>query len=239
VVANRKTQVYFNSSTPPKPQKQFELTLQFIKKYADSTAKIIAIGCRDVSILSDIQSYAPGASLTGFDIRSKYLDKTEELKSWEIIPGSITDISRVYKLGGNYDICILDNILHLLTGRNRRESYQTACLSLRNAWRLLKPDSFLILIEPVFSPSCLMGAAFWSQKALNLFHFKCINLFGFDSPGFEQTTVSYYAEKQIRMMVEHLKGLRFLEKRIEGKTRLVGLIERMTLGMILHKVPAF
>jgi hypothetical protein len=127
-------------------------------------------------------------------------------------------------------------MLHLFIGKSRGESYEIACLCLRNAWKLLKPDGFLILIEPSFSPSILMNVTFWAKKAFGICLCKKINLFGVNWVGIGKNIAPYYAEKQIQMMIEHLKGFRSLEKRIMERTKWGGLIEKKHLGMILHKV---
>jgi SAM-dependent methyltransferase len=232
---DEQTRDYFDRFTPHYGPKRFDFAIEYLNRHANSSQKLIDIGCGDGATLYLIKEKTPLIQLAGLDISKNSLNDARELTGCDMIEGSILDRAIINKYAHQFDYCTLKAVIHHLIGKTRAESFRYASRCLENSLKLLKPDGCLIIYEPTHAPSSLMDIVFWTKKTISRFTNQRIELLK-GWVNFGLPVVSYYTPKQMHSFIEDFSDARMLDEVIVAEKRLAFIIKRVDLGIIVKKM---
>ncbi len=231
---DEKTAAYFDSYKPHFNPKRFQFALDLLRSRATPDQRLIDVGCGDGATLAMIRAGTPLERLAGLDVSAEQLRRLSENLGCETIHGSILDEVLVARLEGTFDYCTLGAVLHHLIARTRSQSRQDAETCIGNSLRLLKPDGYLLLFEPTFTPQPLMDLVFWIKKAASSVSSARIEV-GRSWLNFGEPVVSYYSVADLDGMLTRSPTARVEQRLILGETRLGVAIKRTDLGLVVRR----
>jgi SAM-dependent methyltransferase len=223
---HQQTHEYFDKFTPHYNPKRFNFALEYLNEVATDHQNILDIGCGDGATLHLIKKHTALKILFGLDMSGNYLRKAKELVDCYTIEGSILDDTILEEYRGRFNYCILGAVIHHLIGKNRKESFQYAQTCLMNAIDLLKPCGSLIIFEPTYGPSMLMGLVFWIKKIIGSLTNKRVEL-SMPWMNIGQPVISYCTPKQLLSLSEGIAGTKIVTSKEIDKSR---------LGIVIYRV---
>ena len=234
---DQKTLSYFNHYTPKYSIKKFDNILYFLNKYGKKNDSLIDIGCGNGELLLLIEKKTRIKKLHGIDTSSEYMKQAKKKISCKIYKGSILDNQLVLSLEEKFDFAIMSAVLHHLIGKNRKESRNQAQKAIKNALKLVKNNSYIIILEPLFSSVFFSTIIFYLKKFFSFFYAKRIEIFGkWNNIG--APIVSYYSLSEIKDIVKSNNKINIIKiiKNPE-KNKLLNLlgIKKTNIVFILKK----
>jgi 2-polyprenyl-3-methyl-5-hydroxy-6-metoxy-1,4-benzoquinol methylase len=234
---DQQTHDYFDDFTPHYPPERFNFAIEFLRENAEPDASLIDIGCGDGANLHLIKTQTDLTRFTGMDISEKYLEKARNQVGCETVNGSILDDMFVEQHRGKFDYCTIGSVLHHLIGGTRAESTRLAIKCMENSMALLKPGGHMIIYEPTHGPQFLMTIVFWLKKIIGGIVRKRVEV-GPNWINFGQPVVSYYTVQQMEQFLNGLKNAKTVRNVVINKQKLGGVIDRISLGLVVEKLPA-
>jgi SAM-dependent methyltransferase len=175
---------------------------------------LLDIGCGTGNILQHIVQRTSVGTVHGMDVSSRCLDKTRESLDCPTHLGSILDDRFVASLETRFDFVLLAAVLHHLIGRTRSESKRYVARALRNALTLLKPNGYLIVLEPIFYPSLAMDCVFYLKKVVSSLTSRRVPLFDRWS-NIGAPVVSYLTNEELVDLVTVSGQVELVERQVE------------------------
>jgi SAM-dependent methyltransferase len=237
---DRNTQKFFNDYAPEYPIQWFSSLLNFAKRNTTGIEQILDVGCGAGNILALFKHYASFHKCIGIDISDELLKKASSIYNVETYQCSILDKSLSSKIGRNFNYIILGQMLHHLVGSTRNISKNNVRKALLNAFQLLKPGGYLLILEPTYSPSLSCAFVFWVKRILSSLFPKRIDFFKkYHNLGLP--VVSFLTQKELLRIVEGTGYFSIIEweedrRHVSWLMRL-GLIQRLAyVSCIAQKI---
>jgi 2-polyprenyl-3-methyl-5-hydroxy-6-metoxy-1,4-benzoquinol methylase len=208
------TRAYFEEHAPEYGTGRLRRTAEFIRREAGPGASLLDVGCGAGNTLVYLRDETGVSDVAGLDISPHYLQLTRERLGCETYEGSILDASLVETLGPRFDFVVLAAVLHHLIGSSRRESKGFARLAVANAFKLLKPNGFVLIHEPIYSPRPFTWAVFWAKKLGTALTSNRIEL-ATSWANIGPPVVSYLSNEELLRMVSSQPGSRVADLEIE------------------------
>lgn len=235
-----KTVEYFNKFTPEYSLGRFDYTIDFLNKYAKREHILADIGCGNGNILDYIKQRTLLHKFIGIDISTKYLEQVKQRLNCQTYCGSILDEDFLYSQNIQCDFVVMGAILHHLVGKSRKQSWNNAQISIRNALILLKKNGYLIIHEPMFYPHCVMTVVFLTKMIISHLVSGRITIFGpWNNIG--EPIVSYYTNEKLKSFFSSLPNVQLfdeniIETRFNKLLRLFLITRRTDTTFILKKI---
>lgn len=171
-----KTEQYFNNHIPEYHTARVEHVVEAINKYGKPGASLLDLGCGVGNTLDYLKTETRLGDIAGLDVSQQCCKITRERLSCPVICASVTDRKALEPFAGQFDFVLLAAVLHHLIGSTRTASRAAAAAAVENAMTVLKPDGYLIVVEPIFSPQPLVTGVFYLKQALSQISSKRIEL---------------------------------------------------------------
>ncbi|MEI8390616.1 MAG: class I SAM-dependent methyltransferase [bacterium] len=211
----KKTAEYFNENVPEYCLERFGLIVDFIKKQVKSDSNFLDIGCGAGNVLQMIQDQTGIQDLYGMDIAENYLNETGKKVEFKSILGSILDEEIVGKYKNKFDFVMLSAVLHHLIGDSRADSIELAKKALDNAFQLVKPQGYFLLVEPAYAPTISNDFIFNIKKFFSSFVDGRIELFT-QGLNIGDPIVSFLTPDQIKNMMQNIDNNELLGEKISS-----------------------
>jgi SAM-dependent methyltransferase len=230
---------YFDQNSPEYSIERFEYASEFIKSNIQPDSSLVDVGCGTGNILHFIISRTALKDVYGIDFTPSYVEIAKNKIGSNILLGSILDSTFVDSIGKKFDFVLLGAVLHHLIGKTRKQSKYNAALALKNGYKLLKRNGFLIVIEPTFSPSLAMDALFYLKRFVSRFTANRINIFS-EWNNIGEPVVSYYTNEELQAMITQENMYKVYQKEIKDLKvhpilRFAGITRRSDTTIVAQK----
>jgi 2-polyprenyl-3-methyl-5-hydroxy-6-metoxy-1,4-benzoquinol methylase len=198
--ADRATVEYFERHTHEYGARRLRTAIAFVNEHKPADASLIDLGCGTGNVLAHIATATAITNLVGIDVSKRCVELTRQKVEAEVHQASILDRATVERFRGRFDFAVMAAVLHHLVGATRRRSHELATLAVRNAFELVKPGGFLIVMEPTFTPAAPLTALFWAKTMLSKVFRRRLPIGGYWN-NIGAPVVSYYGSGQVQEML--------------------------------------
>jgi 2-polyprenyl-3-methyl-5-hydroxy-6-metoxy-1,4-benzoquinol methylase len=200
LVVDHDTAAYFDHCAPEYAARRLRRAVQLVNEHKTSNATLIDIGCGAGNVLAHLARRTGLTNLVGIDVSPRCLALAGERIDADLHLASILDPATVRRFGGQFDFAIMAAVLHHLIGPTRRHSRRAAQVAVANAFHLVRPGGYLVIVEPTFAPSAPLAALFWTKKVTSTFISRRLPI-GTYWNNIGSPVVSYYSHRQVLDMV--------------------------------------
>jgi SAM-dependent methyltransferase len=213
--------------------------IEAIKRYGPESASLIDIGCGTGAALEHICSNTGLRDVWAMDVSEEALALATERMQCQTLVGSVLDGQLSERMPRQFDFVLVAAVLHHLIAPTRRASEGLAMGALRNAFHLVRPGGYMIIMEPVFAPVWAMDAVFYVKRAVTAITSHRLGIFGYWN-NIGAPVVSYYNVDQLRAMLNRVPCAEILEMDLQHASvaplmRMVGIRQRADVTFVVKK----
>lgn len=235
---DEKTLSYFAESCPEYDVSRLNAAIQLVSNLADPSSAILEVGCGNGNLLEFFRQQTGFNNLTGFDFNPRALEIARELTGCATIEGSILDDAMIDAVEKRFDVVLVTAVLHHLTGRTRRSSMAMARAALINSLKLVEPGGTLIVVEPTFAPSPILGSLFHLKRMVSRFTDRRVEIFSMWN-NIGPPVVSYLTDGQLQDLLAlddvALTTFQREDTELTRFMKLAGLTYRHDITAVLQK----
>lgn len=214
---DKRTQEYFDSYTPEYHSERYQHLLSFVQRTSSSQSSFMDLGCGGGNVISCFKKKTKITRFAGVDISTKLIERAKKATGSQIFKASVSDDNLHLAVDQRYDYVMLGQVLHHLVGKTRNKSKGNARRTLLNAWSLLNPGGFLLVCEPIYSPSVAGDLIFWIKKGITCFTAGRLELGGDKYHNLGAPVVSFLTDRELYKMIDGLPFAKILSWYSEPK----------------------
>jgi SAM-dependent methyltransferase len=200
MAADRDTVEYFERHAHDYSVSRLRLAVAFVNQHKPTDPSLIDIGCGSGNVLAYIAKATGISRLVGIDVSEQSVELTRQRVMAEVYQGSVLDAEIVDRFRGQFDFAVMTAVLHHVVGPTRRQSNRLAHRATANALQLVKPDGYLIVMEPTFTPAAPIFVLFWVKTLLSKVFHRRLPLGDYWN-NIGAPVVSYYSSSQVVAML--------------------------------------